>query len=364
MMYNHYFKKVVSYSVVAILLISLLVVKINPLFSRWNALGITQPKGIKGDLYSFTYLSQFKEYDYVQQCKMSPPIHNAGDVLENTHLYLIGDSFTIDIDTNQYIAGKTTSIRVGVNSKEISLDSTKKNILVIENIERGILDRFDNSNYESTFLGKSGYYLKEKTKQKTVLNLKKPSLLKEFGGEDTDLRLEHIAFDYEFFNLIKECKAYMNLKLFDKVNGNHIVSKDAKKIFYLSEATPLPYKTSSFYPLKESEIKQYVHNAETVSQFYKKMGFDDVYFVFVPNKVSILAPNHGKYNHQIERIQTNQSPKFKTIDLYSDLQQHPDYYHLGDGHWNHKGMELFVKKVNKLLKKDALSGSYTYSRQD
>jgi hypothetical protein len=363
-MYNRYFKKMVSYAVVAILLIALLTVKINPLFSRWNALGITQPKGIRGDLYSFTYLPQFKEYDYVQQCKMTPPLHKSEDVLENTHLYLIGDSFTIDIDTNHYIAGKTTSIRVGVNSKKISLDSTKKNILVIENIERGILDRFDNSNYESTFLGKSGYYLNDETKNDLVLNLKKPSLLKEFGGEDIELRLEHIAFDYEIFNLIKESKANFNLRFFNKVNGNHIVSKDAKKIFYLSEATPLPYKTSSFYPLQESEIKQYVHNAETVSQFYKKMGFDEVYFVFVPNKVSILAPNHGKYNHQIERIQAKQNPKFKTIDLYSDLKKHPEYYHLGDGHWNHKGMELFVKKVNRLLKTDALSESYTYSKQN
>lgn len=346
-------KKIFSFFIVFGLFILCLVASSNQLFSLWNTMGLMPEKAMRGDLYGLTYLRQFKEYDFAEQSILAPANHSKNDIQKNTHLFLIGDSFTNSIDKSQYIAQETDFIRLGVNSKKIQLDSTKRNVLIIQNVERGIGYRLNDDQYQQTFMGTSGYFTHEIKEDLKNENAEKPALLKDFGGNNIEDRLQAMLFNAKIFGLIKEAKAALNLNLFGRIHGKNVISKDQKNIFYLDEAGDEETVgfASSFCNLRDEKIKEYVKNSEEITQFYKNMGFDDVYFAFVPNKVSIIAPNDDKYNHQIERLQKYHSASFKTIDIYSALVGHPEFYHKGDGHWNNKGLALFVEKVNTLLKK-------------
>jgi hypothetical protein len=322
------------------------------LFNKINSKNIFSTAGLYGDLYELTHLRNFKELNYLQESKLAPPRFSEKYIQKGKNLYIMGDSFTKNIDLNQFIASKTTFIRIGVNSLEIELDKTKKNILVIQNIERGICDRLRNDQYETTFMGLSGYYTKNiKTKCETPnVNKNTPAILKDFGVANIEDRLQFIFFGNKLFDIVKEIKAKLNFEFFERVEGGHIVSNDGKFLFYNNEAN-IKIGTSSFYPLKNSTIEEYSANTQKITKYYRSMGFDEVFYVFVPNKVSICSQNDHIYNHQIERLQQQNSPLFKTINIYSDMINHPEFYHKGDGHWNNKGMALFVQKINNLLKK-------------
>jgi hypothetical protein len=346
-------KKIFPFFIVLGLFTLCLVASSNQLFSLWNSMGFMPERAMRGDLYALTYLRQFKEYDYIEQATLPPANHSKSDIQKNTHLFLMGDSFINSIDKSQYIAQKTDFIRLGVNSKKIQLDSIKKNILIIENIERGIGYRLNDDQYQQLFMGTSGYFTHAIKDVPKTEDSEKPTLLKDFGGNNIEDRLQAMLFNSKIFGLLKESKAALNFNLFERIHGKNIISKDQKSIFYLDEAgdEEVVGFASSFCNLKDERIKEYVKNSEKITQFYQNMGFDEVYFAFVPNKVSIIAPNDDQYNHQIERLQEYQTTYFKTIDIYSAIAGHPEFYHKGDGHWNNKGLALFVRKVNTLLKK-------------
>jgi hypothetical protein len=301
-------------------------------------------------LYDLTHLRNFKEYNYIEQSTLPIPDFSEKNVQKNKNLYLIGDSFIKNIDLRNFTANKTTFIRVGVNSSEIQLDKKQKNILVIQNVERGINDRLRDNQYEITFEGLSGYYTKEIKRKLEALSEANnvPAMLKDFGTANIEDRLQFLCFKHKLFEFIKELKANFNFTFFGRIDGNHVVSKDKKFLFYRNEADTA-IETSSFYHLEDKKIKEYTDNATKITQYYRSMGFDEVYFVFVPNKVSICSPNDLPYNHQIERIQLQQNSSFKIIDIYSDMVNHHEFYHKGDGHWNKKGMALFVEKINNAL---------------
>jgi hypothetical protein len=154
-------KKIFPFFIVLGLFTLCLVASSNQLFSLWNSMGFMPERAMRGDLYALTYLRQFKEYDYIEQATLPPANHSKSDIQKNTHLFLMGDSFINSIDKSQYIAQKTDFIRLGVNSKKIQLDSIKKNILIIENIERGIGYRLNDDQYQQLFMGTSGYFTHE-----------------------------------------------------------------------------------------------------------------------------------------------------------------------------------------------------------
>jgi hypothetical protein len=332
------------------LLIVVIIAFSDRLFNKISSKSIFIPSGIYGDLYELTHLTNFKEHDYIEQSTLPIPHFSEKNIEKGKNLYIIGDSFTKSIDLRNFIANKTAFIRVGVNSSEVELDKKQKNILVIQNVERGINDRFRNNQYETTFEGLSGYYTKEIKRKVKDLSQESnaPSVLKDFGTANMEDRLQFLCFKHKLFGYIKELKSNFNFTFFQRIDGNHVISKDKKFLFYRNEAD-MQIRTSSFYHLDDNEIKECTTNATKITEYYHAMGFDEVYFVFVPNKVSICSPNDYPYNHLIERIQRQQNPTFKVIDLYSEMINRQDFYHKGDGHWNKKGMALFVKKVNEIL---------------
>ena len=81
-----------------------------------------------------------------------------------------------------------------------------------------------------------------------------------------------------------------------------------------------------------------------------KAGFDEVYLSIIPNKVSILSPDMGKYNQLIERVQSDLNLKIPVIDTYSDFKKNPTKYYLkSDSHWTCEGRDIWLDKVNNIL---------------
>jgi hypothetical protein len=318
--------------------------------NRWLPIAKYLPVwGNYGDLYAITHLPQFREVAFNQNTTLTIPTTNKTKKYA-ANLFVLGDSFTQPIDSQHYLAQEVMFSRIGVESKKVELDTNKLNILIVENIERGISYRLNDEETAKLFLGLQGFYTPafEATYQKSVDT--KTSVMNDFGGHNHEEVYQRLLFNHRIFGKIKELKAYLNYKFFGRVEGNHIVSADGKHLFYYDEANTNPEILSSSYSkFDTTQLANYTNNIYRVNQHYKSMGFDEVVFVFVPNKATICAPNEH-YNHKIERIKATLKHTISYIDLYESMKGKPELYHLGDGHWNAKGKALFVGKVNEFLK--------------
>lgn len=327
----------------------ILVATLNVFYTAWVQSRFFPSPTQYGDLYNLTNLRAFKERSYITQSSVSeadlPPLVRRDSV----HLYLFGDSFINRIPANCYGAGQTEFERVGVSSREVILNKDEINILIIENVERGIADRFSNKDYFNTFIENAGYYTpkaKRKSDRNASVNV---GVWGDFGGSAVEERLQLLLGNYRPVLLLKEAKAWINLWLFDKVDGSTVLSHDGKHLFYYNEASRTVGPTSSFYSIGEELVAEFITNMETIEKHYLDMGFDQVYFALIPNKASILAPQEG-YNRLIPRMQQQAAGRLAMIDMYSRLQNTTDTYHLGDGHWNKKGMRLWLEEVNKVIR--------------
>ncbi|HEV7347564.1 hypothetical protein [Telluribacter sp.] len=322
----------------------------DALFYAWTNSRFFPSPNRYGDLYNLTNLRTFKERDYATQSVLTPLDFPRHKRQADVHLYLFGDSFIDRIPLESYCAGQTEFERVGVSSREITLNPNQVNILIIENVERGIADRFSNYDYFNTYIENAGYYTattRKRFKNNPSVNL---GIWGDFGGHAVEERLQLLLGNYGPFLLLKEFKAWVNLWLLNKVDGNNVLSSDKKYLFYQNEASRTVGYTSSFYPIPDTVVTQFVNNMDKVYRHYRQMGFDEVYFAIIPNKATILAPNEG-YNRLIPRIMKESAGRFQMIDMYSKLKNTIDYYHVGDGHWNKKGMLMWVNEVNNLTRK-------------
>ncbi len=69
----------------------------------------------------------------------------------------------------------------------------------------------------------------------------------------------------------------------------------------------------------------------------------------IPNKVTVQDPTYGTYNYQIERIEANPRLEAPVISVIDTLRRHPEWYHLGDGHWNRHGKRFWLHRVNTIV---------------
>ena len=296
-----------------------------------------------GDLYRLSYLPQFKEE--ATKCKPAA-ISEKFDVIVSANLFIIGDSFTeaervserdFPIEKYQYIhwAKKTT----------IQLDTTKSNILILETVERTCKEHF--SSIANNFLSQkdeaSNLTLKKKIEQKTT------KIEKTIVPPGIEERLTHTLFNYDFFLWFRELKASLNLNIFGRTEDEVVLSNDKTQIFYADEADSTNIH-SAFYPVNQADIDLLIKNINQTREQYLQEGFDEVYLSIIPNKVSILSPDLGKYNHLVERIQ--QDPRVKTpiIDTYSVFKMSPQKYYLkSDTHWNCEGRDVWLEKTNNAI---------------
>ena len=334
--------KVIKY-VVLILAIYLWLQAYSPLIYKSSRLFPDDYRN--GDLYHLSYLPQFKEK--LQPC---PPKKNAS-TNSNINLFVIGDSFTEEqrVDKNDIIAANYTNVHWS-KQIDIQLDTTKKNILILETVERTFKEHFSQevNNFNFGTIDK-----KSTVKKSWKLSLKEDierAVSFFFPKSDSiEQRFEASLFSYDFFLKFRELKANLNNIFFGRIEKKVILSKDANIIFF-SEESSLTDSHSAFYSFDDNEKDILINNINGIREKYLKAGFNEVYLSIIPNKVSILSPNMGRYNQLIERVQSDPNLKLPVIDTYSDFKKNPSKYYLkSDSHWTCEGRDLWLNKVNKIL---------------
>ncbi len=306
----------------------------SPHISKWlYAQGIIKDDYRFGDLYRFSNLPQFRVLKQVcEPVKM--PVKSP-----NTALYLIGDSFTEEgrIEAGDFVSGSFNRYFIG-NQPFVKLDKTKKNVLIIETVERHFRERFATP-YKNLTIG-------EPSTQETVKKLLK--VARSDFWYDSE-RHESVLFSSRFFLTIKELKAALNERLFGRTDSNVVLSNDKKNIFYELDARPDGI-TSSFDKLSDNEIRLLVKNVNLTYDFYKKNGFDEIYLTIAPNKSSILGSDLGEYNRLIERIQKDPALRMPVFDIYTPFSTSKKMlYDVGDTHWNCDGKQIWINAVNQKL---------------
>lgn len=332
----------------------LLVVALSPRMQRWlDQRGYIPNQYGYGDLYNLTNLPGFREADYLTNAALTDadkPTKHYRDV----DLYTIGDSFT-NIDTSYYAGNRNVHVWVGSPPPAVApLDTTRKNILVIQFIERVLQERLYWPDYQRMYV-EQGIVTKAPpaVTEKGVQHPKSAAnpdhsgaaqwLLGRFS-EEINQRLEFMLFNGWLATRFKEAKAQLMLSLFGRVTGA-VISKDRKHLFYQPEADTA-YVLSAFRHLSDRRLDTLVNNLNTIRHHYRRMGFDEVYLGLIPNKVTILDPTYGAYNHQIERIEANPRLQLPVISMIDSVRSHPEWYHLGDGHWNRQGKRFWLRQVN------------------
>lgn len=329
----------------------ILIIGLSPTLQHWlDQKGLIPNQYDHGDLYNITNLPTFREDNFAANADLTsadlPKHHYPG-----VHLYTIGDSFT-DIDTSYYAGGRNVHVWVGHDHPTIApLDTTKKNVLVIEFIERVLQERLYAPDYERMYVQNG---IVQRAPANVARQHHQPSdekkatdwVFARFGSE-INQRLEFILFNSRFFSWLKERKAQLMLSAFGRVSGA-VISSDRQHLFYAPEADS-SYVLSAFRSVSDRKLDTLVTNLNTIRQHYLQMGFDEVYVCLIPNKVTVQEPTYGRYNHQIERIEANphlEAPFISTIDT---LRHHPEWYHLGDGHWNKQGKRFWLRQINALV---------------
>lgn len=285
-----------------------------------------------GDLYRMSNLPDFRVP--IQKCtstKTSPK--------DNLNLIVAGDSFTEEGRIDSANFGLTSYHWMFVASPSyIPLERTKSNVLVIETVERHVRERFAKP-------------WKELKVDPINIVSTETSLIEKILAFDLPYnteRHESMLFASDFFLKIKEWKATLNYKLFDRIDpkvnlnatGDHLV-------YYLPSE---PGISSAFETISSEEIDTLVENINKTKTYYESLGFDKVVLSIIPNKTSILASDLGNYNHLVERIQTYPKLETEIIDMYSPFMRgKASLFDKGDTHWNCDGKSIWIDKLNTIL---------------
>lgn len=305
-----------------------------------------------GDLFGISFLpgykfEQAKEPTYVKKEKYNiPPVID---------LYMINDSylgFHLATDTNFYGIAKIyhkdwfDSVKI-----ETVLDTNKINVLLFEVTERYF--RFISDSV--TLKGEVQVYkdpgqLKKKTQQEEG---KKQGFWDDIFSfifnPQTNQNLEFNAFDYHFTTPVRELKAQLNYKLFNRI-AKEVVVSDHNQNLYFDVTIDTTQKSSSFNYLPDEEVKSTIAYLNATYKYYKNLGFDEVYFTIVPNTVSILCPRRDKYNGLIPKITHDTNLIMPMIDLYEIFMKSPTpVYYRSDTHWNDDGFTIWLNEFHKRL---------------
>ncbi len=305
--------------------------------SRWlYRTGVIADDYRYGDLYRLSALNQFK----VAQPVCSPS--NRASDSASTHLYLIGDSFSEPQRLSKDDFRVSYYRRVGWdNQQRIQLDSTKRNILLIESVERHFREHLSRPSQE--------FIVEQDTTRHPAAN---PTLFQRLSLEihwtDVEERLESALFSQDWAFWFKELKASLTLDWFDRTYASVSLSKNRQHLFLNSDTNPKKPLNSSFVPIPDAEINALVDSVNSVAGRYRKLGFDAVYLSIIPNKATLLEKERDDYNHLIERVQDNPRLTVPTIDTYRAFEQSPvSPYLKSDTHWNCEGRAIWLDLVRQ-----------------
>lgn len=304
-----------------------------------------------GDLYGFCYLPHFRIKN-VEGVSHLTRFDTTASETKKIDLYALSDSYTWGIlqypslfhDVNKITFTKLNYRQV----TSVSLDKTKKNVLLLECSERNLRILYEDTAYLKHFFDVNATVSTNtdagSEKQADRIRLK-------FKLNDIDPNIEFNIWDYRFLTPFKEFKAQLYYSLFNRVSKGAYVSEDNKYLL-LGETIDTVYKQSAFKPIGKTELNEIIRGINNTYDLYKSKGFDEVYMAIIPNPVSILYPHFHNYtyNRLVSLVQNNKALKCKIIDANAPFKQSKEQiYRYSDSHWNNNGERIWLSLVNNAL---------------
>lgn len=302
-----------------------------------------------GDLYGLCYLPQYR-----MPVKKTSTIPLYKSNTSGINLYTICDSYLrIYLPQQSLYCGVDTMFFAKINGHEkltTPLDPQKQNILLLEIAERNLRTTLRNASNVNNLISVKGQqqHLLHADSQKTSLFSNLSSFL---FNKSINANIELNIWDFFFETPIKEFKAFLNLKLFNVVDQNVVVSPDEKYLLY-KPTIDTTLVTSSFQHIPDTEIKSIVDNLNQIYADCRNAGFNKIYLAVIPNPVSILFPNYKglQYNQLVTRVQNSGNLKMQVVDIFSIFKISPiPVYSTSDSHWNMDGAYIWLNKFNKML---------------
>jgi hypothetical protein len=127
------------------------------------------------------------------------------------------------------------------------------------------------------------------------------------------------------------------------------ISKD-QNFLYLAETLNPTKPGSSFSDISEEKLKDQVSELNSIQEYYKAKGFDEVIFSVIPNPVAVLKTEDGPTNKLLERIKSHPDFKGHLIDPTHHLSNHASLnFFKSDSHWNQRGAKIWLDQLNLQL---------------
>lgn len=295
---------------------------------------------LHGDLISMSYL------DFVPVFRNAPVnIPPTRDPIgpKNTDLYLYGDSYSWTVKKTDFPSIADFYFFNRDLPMRYHLDSTKRNVLILEISERMLRDVFQDSR------------IMNNVKDTLPRSRNRYAALFELKGLFNPLinqNLQCNLFNYNFIMPMFETKAALNYYLFNRASGDVVISDD-RQFLFLRTTVSRTSTASSYIPIPDEDIDRL---ADTINKVYDHLiaaGFDEVYLAAIPNCATIMQP--AGYNGLIPRLYNNPKLRIATIDAYTTFKNTPDvlYYH-GDTHWNMEGERIWTNIVSDQLARGAM----------
>ncbi|AHJ97839.1 hypothetical protein [Hymenobacter swuensis] len=300
-----------------------------------------------GDLYGLSYLPHYKTP--VFKLADLKPDYVKSKAVSNVHLYTICDSYIwafLQTDSLLAHADAYRFSRLDYEGKRFHLDSTKKNVLVLEMVERRVRYTLPDTTVLYQQLEVVASRAEESTQDMKPVSWVNSHLF----NKDIESNLEFNLFDYPLFTPLKEVKAKLNQTVFNRISPDVFISPTRDRLYY-QKTIDTTLNSSSFNPLPREEEAMLVKNFNQVYNHYKRAGFDEVYLAIMPNPVTVLEPELGKYNNLIPRIQQNPALQMPVIDVYTKFQRMKEQpiYARSDTHWTKTGFLASLALIDSSL---------------
>lgn len=314
--------------------LSLLVIGHSPYLSKKCAPFFAGYAMQFGDLYQKSNLPEFNK----KFGKCGARHQNTGKKGGN-NLFLLGDSFfaALELSSGNFKNAENIYSVHWLDQLDIPELPQGRNILIMECVERGLLFDFG---FENITIDKT------LTENRLTERRRKNSVAKIVTIESEFFTMKQLLFSDYFSMHVKELKAALNEKLFNRVDEN---VRLANGWLLFNEETD--GFISSFEKLSDGKIDSIVQRFNQHYKYYKEMGFDEIYLTIIPNKVSIVAPDYkGRvYNEAATRVKNHGGLLPVFIEMYSLLKkgnESADMYYRNDTHWNCEGRQVFYDYVN------------------
>lgn len=306
---------------------------------------------LHGDLYGFSQLRKYKQpQTYSLQTKSA-----SGKA--TIRLFVFCDSY-LDKRLDKSNFSKVDSIhflRYWNSSTFLhykNLDTNFQNYLVIEMAERHVRGLL-NGGVESFF----GMLVQDSVPNKPEIQITPEESLsswekfqKNCFNPNINSNLEINVFDYAHFEPIKELKAWINYKCFDRYNKIVYVDEEKSHLYYAPTLSD-SLDEGAFKPLSQVELDTIVNRLNTIQRHFEGLGFERVYLSIIPNPVSCIHPELGAYNQLVERVSNHKKLGIPLLDVWKEFKREPKkYYHPGDSHWNSVGLQYWVDMLDQKMR--------------